>query len=149
MSEPRRTKVVLVDRMQYFRFPRSKKRRIRAKWRKRAGNYRPLMVPVGTLIICGSEGIKAGLPQQHTAPYDNEADPSRPYIIEMHTKLWEKFADEFPEAAANCDLFKRIELNYGCVTWPVDLRCSKEDYSLLEPIPKANVIPDGIRRTAA
>lgn len=116
----KRWKVTLVDRMQYFRRPRSKKRRIRAKWRKRPENYRPLMVPVGHALFFSAMAIEHSS-DPASCPYWNEEDPSRPRIMEMHTNLWEKVKSEVPQFAKHCDVFRRVEVLRNGVPWPEEV----------------------------
>ena len=141
-SKEKRWKIILVDRTQYFRRPRSKKRRILKKWRKRKENYRPLMVPVGSQYLIGSGAIAAAKAGEFTikepdywTPYYDEEAPHKPRIMQMHTKLWEKVVSEAPEFAAKCDLFKRVVRNFGCIRHDEDVLCSRLDYSLLAPLP--------------
>jgi hypothetical protein len=88
-----RYQVTIVDRERQERFPRSKKRRIRRKWRKNRANWGPLMVPVGYSLIGGA---LSGITDEMT-----RASKRR---LEMHSKLWTKIQAENPEFAALCDI---------------------------------------------
>jgi hypothetical protein len=94
---PERFQVTIVDRERQERFPRSKKRRIRNKWRKNRKNWGPLMVPVGYSLVIGANAALRG----HDFEKTQRAMARR---IEMHSKLWEKVQDELPEFAALCDI---------------------------------------------
>jgi hypothetical protein len=101
--------VVIVDRVQQYRFPRSKKKRIRNKWKKREQNYRPMMVPVGVSLMMGANAIlrSDGLPEITVSPT---------HYLEMSTDLWCYVAGMHPEFADNCDLFEKVETTIDGVT---------------------------------
>jgi hypothetical protein len=113
--------------MQYYRRPRTKKRRILKKWRKRPENYRPLMVPVGHVILIGALAKSRAIPSDNPNPYWNEEDPSRPRIMEMHTNLWEKVQSEVPQFAELCDVFRRVETVRNGITWSEDVPFQQND----------------------
>lgn len=97
-----RWKIKIVPRVQYFRRPRSKKRRIRNKWLKNPKNWRPMMVPVGYTILLGSEAARlAGVSGKAYGPVQNR-------MLEMSPALWEKVKVESPEFAAKCDLVEEF-----------------------------------------
>lgn len=98
---PGRFQVTIVDRERQERFPRSKKRRIRRKWRKDRRNWGPLMVPVGHTVIMGSQAALRG----YGAEKLQQAMARR---FEMHSKLWAKVQAEAPEFAALCDIVEPI-----------------------------------------
>ena len=93
MTAATRYKLTIVDRQRQERFPRSKKRRIRRKWRKDRRNWGPLMVPVGHVLIGGA---LSGITDEHVA----EAARN----IEMSPALWERVQRVAPEFAALCDI---------------------------------------------
>ena len=95
---PGRFHVTLVDRERQERFPRSKKRRVRNKWRKDRRNWGAMMVPVGHTLILG--GAFAHL--------DTEKVSAMARCFEMHSKLWAKVQAENPEFAALCDIVDPI-----------------------------------------
>lgn len=97
LPPPGRFQVTIVDRERQERFPRSKKRRIRRKWRKDRRNWGPLMVPVGHTLIGGA---MSGITDEMT-----RAAARR---FEMHSKLWAKVQAEAPEFAALCDIVEPI-----------------------------------------
>jgi len=107
MSAEKRWRVTLVSRTQFFRLPRSKKKRILKKWLKRPENYRPLMVPIGTSFAFGSMAFTQPCPKrtEQPDPYWNHEDPSRPRWIEMHPDLWAQVQITNPEFAALCDIY--------------------------------------------
>lgn len=94
-----RYQVIIVDRERQLRFPRSKKRRIRQKWRKNRKNWGPLMVPVGNVLIAGA--------LSRVSAAACEAMKRR---MEMHRALWEKVQREVPDFAALCDVYDGKEL---------------------------------------
>lgn len=115
MSELR-WKVVLVDRMQFAPKRRTKNRRIRKKWRKRPENWKPLMVPVRVVVLMGKHALAASTSLDgEPSPYFNEEDPSRPRMLEMHTKLWELTKEKVPEFAKLCDVFRRVKSTRGFI----------------------------------
>lgn len=137
MSEPiatpeKRWKVTLVDRMTrpvFFRRPRTKKRRIIAKWMKVAANWHPagpLMVPVGVFMMLGEMATKAATKAAtkssaaNPSPYWDEENPSRPRMLEMHTLLWEQVKAQEPEFATRCDLFRRVKTLRDGIEWNID-----------------------------
>ena len=99
LPEPGRYQVTIVDRERQERFPRSKKRRIRNKWRKDRRNWGPMMVPVSHMLILGSAFAHFDFEKTR------EAMARR---FEMHSKLWEKIQAETPEFAALCDIVEPI-----------------------------------------
>lgn len=94
--------IIIVDRERQERFPRSKKRRIRNKWRKDRRNWGPLMVPVGQTLLMGSAAVLRG----YDAEKVKKAFSQR---VEMHSKLWEKIQNEYPEVAAKCEIIPADE----------------------------------------
>lgn len=124
----KRWKVTLVDRMRFARRPKSKKRRIVKKWRKRPENWSPLMVPIATTLIMGSMAAARGYgvkTESKPDPYWNEEDPSHPRWIEMHTLLWERVQREQPEWASKCDVFRRQTVLKNGVQWTEDVPLSQ------------------------
>jgi hypothetical protein len=132
----KRWKVTLVDRMRFTRRPRSKKRRIIKKWRKRPENWSPSMLPIatclmmGSMVMMGSMAMARGYGVKTAAkpdPYWNEEDPSRPRWLEMHTKLWEKLQREQPEFASKCDVFRRQTVLKNGIQWTEDVPLSQNE----------------------
>ncbi len=76
------------------------------------------MVPVGFRIMMG-----AGCLAQNTqpGPYWNEEDPSRPRMLEMHTKLWECLQETVPEFTQHCDVFRRVKTTLNGMEWSEDI----------------------------
>jgi ribosomal protein L16/L10AE len=100
-----RYQVTIVDRERQERFPRSKKRRIRNKWRKDRRNWGPLMVPVGHSLIMGANSVLRG--------HDPEkAKQAMARHLEMHSKLWERVQVEVPEFAALCDIVEPYKFTF-------------------------------------
>lgn len=119
-----RWKITLVDRTQFFRRPRSKKRRILKKWWMRKENHRPLMTIFQIRIFLGENSVfKAyGNPLfvPKPDPYWNEQDHSTPRILEMHSLFWEKTKNEDPEFAAKCDVFRIVKNDPSPFKWPTE-----------------------------
>lgn len=105
-----RITIVIVDRVQQWRWPNTKKRRIRNKWKRREENFRPMMVPVGLSIYMGSAAAASvGAEGAHSGPV--------PDYYEMSTDLWCMVAGLYPEFAERCDLFfKDIVVRDG-ISW--------------------------------
>lgn len=110
---PPRIRIVIVDRVQQWRFPRSKKKRIRRKWRKREENWRPMMVPVGIAMFIGAEAAAAVGGSAHSGPVENH--------YEMSTDLWCMAAGLNPEFAERCDLFMKVRRMRAGVPWHEDV----------------------------
>ena len=96
---PGRFHITLVDRERQERFPRSKKRRIRNKWRKDRRNWAPLMVPVSHSLILGSAFVHIHYEKPREAM-------SR--CMEMHSKLWAKLQKTNPDLAELCDIVEQL-----------------------------------------
>jgi len=130
----KRWKVTLVDRIRFTRRPRSKKRRIIKKWRKRPENWSPNMLPIATCLMMGGMAMARGYGVKTAAkpdPYWNEEDPSRPRWLEMHTKLWEKLQRELPEFASKCDVFRRQTVLKNGIQWTAeDVPLSQNDQAV-------------------
>lgn len=101
----KRWRVTIVEREQFYRRPRTKKRRILKKWRARKENYRPLMVPVMQSFCFGALAAKGLKP----SPYWDAETPGETRMLEMTTALWEKVKRDVPEFAQKCDLFRRVK----------------------------------------
>lgn len=99
-ADEKRWKITLVDRKSFTRRPRSKKRRIIKKWRKRPENWTPNMQVITTTLMLGSQAVARAYPD----PYWNDANPCHPRILEMHSLLWERIKAEHPDFAARCDV---------------------------------------------
>lgn len=79
--------------MQYFRRPRSRKRRIQRKWRARAENYRPHPCPVGECVMLGRLAILWALPGQLAPNYQYP-------VLRLHPATWAKWLALHPELEA-------------------------------------------------
>lgn len=110
--EEKRWQITIVDRTQYYRRPRTKKRRILKKWRKDKRNYRPLMVPVGHTFLFGKNALLRARGKSEPDPYHNHEDPSRPRKMEMHSDLWAMTQKDVPEFARLCDVVKPTDYNF-------------------------------------
>jgi hypothetical protein len=121
-----RFKIVIVDRVKQYRWPRSKKQRIRNKWRKRAENFRPMMVPVGVNFTLGAEVLRRREDgsRRSNAEMALCADSIRDYyrnVMEVSTDLWCMIAGLYPEFAERCDLFERVKEDQGGLKCDVDV----------------------------
>jgi hypothetical protein len=65
--------------MQYFRRPRSKKRRIRRKWRARAENYRPHPLVFQQMLLMGAGAVANMEAYKKTVEYP---------VLKMHPETW-------------------------------------------------------------
>jgi hypothetical protein len=107
-----RYQIIIVDRERQIRYPRSKKRRIRRKWRKSRKNWGPLMVPVGNVLVAGA---LSGVSEAACAAMKRR--------MEMSPALWEKVQREAPEFAALCDVLDGKELARSLWTEAFNLAC--------------------------
>lgn len=98
--------ITLVDRVQYFRRPRSKKRRIRRKWRKNPKSWRPNPHIFKTTVMVGSLAGENYLAKAKEDPYFNPETPFSPNIWQMHTKTWEQIIAKIPKFEAMCDVYR-------------------------------------------
>lgn len=96
---PGRFRVTIVDRERQECFPRSKKRRIRNKWRKDRRNWGPLMVPVSRSLILGSAFAHIDYEKTREA---------MGRCMEMHSRLWAKLQETNPDFADLCDIVELI-----------------------------------------
>lgn len=110
-ENPQRIQIIIVDREQQWRFPRTKKRRIRAKWRARSENWRPQMVPICHFLLMGADAAKyaAANPVAAGVAYDG--------TYEFSTDLWCMVAGLYPEFAERCDLFEYELIPRDGVEW--------------------------------
>jgi hypothetical protein len=75
--------------MQYFRRPRSKKRRIRRKWRARPENYRPHPLVFEQRLVMGRLARLAAI--------EGQLAPSYQYpVLKMHPETWERLVASSP-----------------------------------------------------
>jgi hypothetical protein len=84
----------LSDRERFFRRPRSKKRRIIAKWRKNRANWCPC-IPRTYSFILGSRACINPAAAAATLALARRT-------VEMHPAHWEIFKEKYPEVAARC-----------------------------------------------
>ncbi len=76
------------------------------------------MVPVSFTILMGTQALTKERP---TSPYWNEKDPTRPRMLEMHTKLWQVLQETVPEFTQLCDVFRRVETTLNGMEWSEDI----------------------------
>ena len=100
-----RYKITIVDRIQWSRRPRSKKLRIRRKWRKNPKNWRPNPRIFHTTILLGSLAGENYLEKAKESPYFNPKTPFSPNEWQMHSASWERIKQEIPEFVPMCDVF--------------------------------------------
>lgn len=97
---------VLLDESlrQWFRRPRSKKKRIREKWRKRAANWRPSPLLYGVQYALGKQSMRFGYGSGSDAP---ASGPPAPRTWLMHPETWARLEREHPDLAATCSVNRR------------------------------------------
>lgn len=100
-----RFKIILVKRYKRYR-------KVTRKGGFHNRKYRPLMVPVMTLLIMGA-GARAyvdahALKDATPSPYFDPLNPNRPRIVEFSPELWARTKLKHPEFADKCDLFERV-----------------------------------------
>lgn len=97
---------VLLDESlrQWFRRPRSKKKRIRAKWRKRVENWRPSPLLYGVQYALGKQSMRFGYGSGSDAPASGSPAP-RTWL--MHPETWARLEREHPDLAATCSVVVR------------------------------------------
>lgn len=91
--------ITLRERFRQCRFPRSKKRRIRRKWRKNVKNWGKDLRVFENVFIGGP---LSGLPPQEEMPRH----------LEMHPDVWEVIRSNNPDLAARCDVRHYAEYQF-------------------------------------
>lgn len=100
---------VLLDESlrQWFRRPRSKKKRIRSKWKARFENWRPSPVIYGVHLVCGKNAMRFGYGTVSDRPASG-SPAGRTFL--MHPLTWEKLKRQFPDVAATCSVNLRSSM---------------------------------------
>lgn len=106
-----KTHVLLDESLrQWFRRPRSKKKRIREKWRKRPENWRPSPLLYAVHVAVGQQAMRFGYGRVSDAPASG-SPAGRTFL--MHPGTWARLERENPELAATCSVNRRSGLRLG------------------------------------
>ncbi len=91
--------VVLDPRLvQWFRKPRSKKKRIQKKWRLRPENWRPSRLVYQQTYLMGINAMRFGFGSVASSERKTDAAPSqRPRNLLMHPQTWALLQRKHPE----------------------------------------------------
>ncbi len=88
---------------QWFRRPRSKKKRVREKWRKRPENWRPSPLLYGVHLAFGKQALRFGYGTVSEKPASG--DSPRTWL--MHPETWARMRRLHPDLAATCSVNRR------------------------------------------